>query len=61
MRPASMMSPGSMITVPPAARTFAAVSSASCTHTYVFHAAAPGSPCIGEPTAPTSPPRIRPM
>jgi hypothetical protein len=61
MRPASMTSNGSVKTLPPAARTRDAVSSALSTQTYVFHTATAGAPGGFDPTAATSPPRRRPM
>ena len=61
IRPASMTSKGSITTFPPASRTFAAVSSALSTQTYVFHIAIGGAPSGTEPTAATSPPRMRAM
>ena len=54
------MSNGSIRTLPPASRTFAAVSSALSTHTYVSHLATGGAPSGIEPTAVASSPRIRP-
>jgi hypothetical protein len=54
-----MTSNGSITTLPPESRTFEAVSSALSTQTYVFHVAAGGSDSGIDPTAATSPPRIR--
>jgi len=56
-----MTSNGSIRTRPPASRAFAAVSSALCTHTYVFHVAIAGAASGIEPTAATSPLRMRAM
>jgi hypothetical protein len=56
-----MTSKGSVVTPPPASRAFDAVSSAFETQTYVFHTAIGGAPAGIDPTAATSPPRIRPM
>src|SRR5947207_981053 len=61
IRPASMTSNGSVSMRPPAWRTFAAASSALCTHTYVFHTPVGGAPSGCDPTAATSPPRSRAM
>ena len=44
MRPASMMSKGSLRTRPPASATFEAVSSALSTQMYVFQTAPGGAP-----------------
>ena len=61
MRPASITSKGSITADPPASLAFAAASSALSTHTYVFHIASGGAASGIEPTAATSPPRIRAM
>ena len=58
IRPASMTSNGSVRTLPPASRTFATVSSALSTRTYVFHIAIGGAASGIDPIAATSPPRI---
>ena len=56
-----MTSNGSVTTAPPASRALAAVSSALSTQMYVFHIATGGAPSGIDPTAATSPPRMRPM
>jgi hypothetical protein len=56
-----MTSNGSMSVFPPASRTFLAVSSALSTWMYVFQVAIWGAASGIEPTAATSPPRIRAM
>jgi hypothetical protein len=61
MRPESKMSNGSTSTLPPAALTFSAVSSALSTWMYVFHSAGCASSPICELTAAASRPRIRAM
>ena len=61
IRPKRGMSNGSLRVVPPASWTFEAVSSTSSTQMYVFHTARAGMPGGIEPTAATSPPRMRPM
>ena len=61
IRPASMTSNGSIRADPPASVTFFAVSSVLSTQMYVFHIAMGGAPSGIEPTAATSPPRIRAM
>jgi hypothetical protein len=61
MRPASLTSNGSISTLPPAAVTFAAVSSALSTQTYVFHIAIGGAPSGIDPIAAASLPCNRPM
>ena len=61
MRPESKMSNGSSSTLPPAALTFSAVSSALSTWMYVFHTAGCASSPICELTAAASRPRIRAM